>query len=91
MIGFILGFLVFVGVIMMVIAFSIKVDGNDKDMENLFAVGMTLALICTFALGDYWFYKQEHKVKYQLKPSVEITIKDGKTDTIYVYKFKEEK
>lgn len=89
--GFLLGFLVFVCVIMMVIAFAIKIDGNDKDMENLFAVGMTSALICTFVLGGYCFYKQEHKVKYQLKPSVEITIKDGKADTTYIYKFKEEK
>lgn len=88
MTGFILGLLVFVGIVMMLIAFSIKVDDNDKVMETLFLVGMTVSLGCMFSLGGYWFYRQEHKVKYQIKPSIEITIKDGKADTTYVYKFK---
>ena len=52
---------------------------------------MTLALISMFILGGYWFYRQEHKVKSQIKPSVEIVIKDGKADTTYIYKFEEEK
>lgn len=89
--GYLLGLLVFVGVLMMLIAFAIKVDDDDKRMETLFLVGTTVALFCMFALGGYWFYKQEHKVKHQIKPSVEIVIKDGKADTTYIYKFKEEK
>jgi len=91
MTGFILGFLVFVGVLMMIIAFAMKVIGGDKNMESLFAAGMTLALMCAFTLGGYVFYKQDHKVKHQIKPSIEIVIKDGKADTTYIYKFKEEK
>ena len=89
MTGFLLGFLVFVGVIMMLIGYTLKVEGDNE--HSLFLAGMTLALICMFVLGGYWFYKQEHKVKYQIKPSIEVLIKDGKADTTYIYKFKEEK
>lgn len=85
--GYLLGFLVFVGVLMMLIGYTLKVE-YDTD-HSLFLAGMTLALVCMFALGGYWFYKQEHKIKYQIKPSVEIVIKDGKADTTYIYKFEE--
>ena len=91
MTGFILGFLAFVGVLMMIIAFAIKVDDDDKNMESLFLAGVILVVISMFALGGYWFSKQKHKVKHQLKPSVEVLIKDGKADTTYIYKFEEEK
>jgi Na+-driven multidrug efflux pump len=91
MIGFILGLLVFVGIIMMFVAFRLKVEDNDTNKGDLFILGMTITLFCMFALGGAWFYKQEHKVKYQIKPSIEIMIKDGKADTTYIYKFKEEK
>ena len=91
MTGFILGLLVFVGVIMMSIAFIIKVDDNDKRMENLFLLGMTLALFCMFSLGVFVEGESDKKVKYQIKPSIEVLIKDGKADTTYIYKFKEDK
>lgn len=86
--GYLLGFAVVVGVIMMLIGYAIKVE--DDDQNGLFIAGTTIALMCMFALGGYVSYKQERKVKHQLKPSVEIVIKDGKADTTYIYKFEEE-
>ena len=84
---YLLGFLAFMGVIMMLVGYALKVEGDKEN--GLFIAGMTLALVSMFILGGYWFYRQEHKVKYQIKPSVEIVIKDGKADTTYIYKFEE--
>lgn len=87
--GYLLGFLVFVGVLMVFIGYAFKVEGDNEN--GLVISGMTLALLGMFILGGHVFYKQEHKVKHQIKPSIEIVIKDGKADTTYIYKFKEEK
>lgn len=81
------GFLAVIGVLMMLIGYSNKFDDDDKGSENLFLAGMAIALFGMFSLGVFVEGQSDKRVKHQVKPSIEITIKDGKTDTTYIYNF----
>lgn len=81
------GFLAVIGVLMMLIGYSNKFDDDDEGSENLFLAGMAIALFGMFSLGVFVEGQSDKRVKHQVKPSIEITIKDGKTDTTYIYNF----
>ena len=81
------GFLAVIGVLMMLIGYSNKFDDDDEGSENLFLAGMAIALFGMFSLGVFVEGHSDKRVKRQIKPSIEITIKDGKTDTTYIYNF----
>ena len=81
------GFLTFVGVLMMLIGYSNKIDDDDEGSHNLFLAGMAIALFGMFCVGISVGGQIDKRVKHQIKPSVEITIKDNKADTVYIYNF----
>jgi hypothetical protein len=81
------GFLAVIGVLMMLIGYSNKFDDDDEGSENLFLAGMAIALFGMFSLGVFVEGQSDKRVKRQIKPSIEITIKDGKADTTYIYNF----
>ena len=85
----IFGFLAFIGVLMTFIGYSSKVDSDDEGSGNLFLAGLVLALFGMFALGVFVEGQSDKRVKHQIKPSIEITIKDNKADTTYIYTFEE--
>jgi hypothetical protein len=84
---YVFGFLAFIGILMTLIGYSNKIDDDDKGSENLFLAGMSVALFGMFSLGVFVEGQSDKRVKSQVKPSIEITIKDGKTDTTYIYNF----
>jgi hypothetical protein len=81
------GFLAVIGVLMMLTGYSNKFDDDDEGSGNLFLAGMSVALFGMFSLGVFVEGQSDKRVKHQVKPSIEITIKDGKTDTTYIYNF----
>lgn len=83
------GFLAVIGVLMMLMGYSNKVDSDDEGSGNVFLAGMSIALFGMFALGVLVEGQSDKRVKHQSKPSIEITIKDGKADTTYIYNFEE--
>lgn len=87
----IFGLLAFIGVLMTLIGYSSKSDYDDEGSTNLFLAGLALALFGMFALGVFVEGQSDKRVKHEVKPSIEIVIKDGKADTTYIYKFEEEK
>lgn len=83
------GLLAVMGVLMMLISYSLNADSDDEGSINLFLAGMALTLFGMFALGVFVEGQSDKRVKHQVKPSIEITIKDGKADTTYIYNFEE--
>jgi len=85
----IFGLLAFIGVLMTFIGYSSKSDYDDEASTNLFLAGLALALFGMFCVGISIGEQIDKKVKHQVKPSIEITIKDNKADTTYIYTFEE--
>lgn len=85
----IFGFLAFIGVLMTFIGYHSKSDYDDEGSGNLFLAGLTLALFGIFCVGVLVGDQSDKRVKSQVKPSIEITIKDNKADTTYIYNFEE--
>lgn len=83
------GFLAFIGVLMMLIGYSNKIDDDDEGSQNLLLAGMAIALFGMFCVGVFLGGQSDKRVKSQIKPSIEITIKDNKADTTYIYTFEE--
>ena len=83
------GFLAVIGVLMVLIGYVNKVDSDDEGSGNLFLAGLTLALFGIFCVGVLVGDQSDKRVKSQVKPSIEITIKDNKADTTYIYNFEE--
>lgn len=83
------GFLTFIGILIMFVGYSNKIDDDDEGSQNLFVAGMTVALFGMFCVGISIGGQIDKRVKSQIKPSIEITIKDNKADTTYIYNFEE--
>ena len=81
--------LILVGVIMTVIGYALKIAGDGEN--SLFVAGLTLTVFFSFGLGVIIASSGHFKVKHPVKPSIEVLIKDGKSDTTYIYNFEEEK
>jgi hypothetical protein len=84
-----LGILAFLAVIMLVISYSIKTEG-DGDMRNMFLSGIFTLALSMIAMGVLIGENEIKRSKYKVTPVVKVECMNSKCDTTYVYSFKEE-
>jgi hypothetical protein len=91
MTGAMIGLLIlaFLSVIMLVISYSIKTEG-DSDMRNMFLSGIFTLALSMIAMGVLIGENEIKHSKYKVTPVVKVECMNTKCDTTYIYSFKEE-
>jgi len=81
--------LAFLSVIMLVISYSIKTEGDD-DGRNMFLFAVFTLALSMIAIGVLIGENGIKHSKYKVTPVVKVECMNMKCDTTYVYSFKDE-